>query len=250
MTEKEGQPIAHSERKSDDEPSTTIRLEHLDEEQHEQHHSGGYDPERPDQENEQANNTNNSSTMNTTDDEILLEDGLPASVPLSSLAGPALVMSPDFLMSGEEGALDDEPKKRENFDWAGRDEEEEDETKKGKPISQSSLFICLSKNSSYIAWTCIILFALILIAVDVAIFEIYKGQDAINDTSKIPYDPMVPYNLKVWFTFLAFMWCIGFLSQVAVELVPWAIKKLFGYLRPQSTEVLRMRLSVSCQKVE
>ncbi|CAO3599374.1 unnamed protein product [Absidia cylindrospora] len=139
-------------------------------------------------------------------------------------------------MSGEEGAIDDEPKKRENFDWAGRDEEEDDD-KKGKNIAQSSLFICLSKNSSYIAWTCVILFALILIAVDVAIFVIYKGPDADNDTS------MVPYNLKVWFTFLAFMWCIGFLSQVAVELVPWAIKKLFGYLRPQSTEVLRMRLS-------
>ena len=33
--------------------------------------------------------------------------------------------------------------------------------------------------------------------------------------------------------------------QVVVELVPWIIKKLVGILRPQSTEVLRMRLAVS-----
>ncbi|RCI03035.1 hypothetical protein CU098_003374, partial [Rhizopus stolonifer] len=54
---------------------------------------------------------------------------------------------------------------------------------------------------------------------------------------------MTSYGLQLWFTWIAFMWCIGFMSQILVELIPWAIKKSMGYLRPQSTEVLRMRLS-------
>ncbi|KAI8064646.1 hypothetical protein BC940DRAFT_341279 [Gongronella butleri] len=176
-------------------------------------------------EEEQPGTTANSSTANTTDDEVLLEDGLNASIPLSTLAGPALVMAPDLPMSGEE----DEPVKKDNFDWAGRDDEDDEDRKK---IKHSRLFICLSQNSSYLVWTGVILFSLCLIAVDVAIFTVYQ-----NDIS------MVSYNLQVWFTFLAFMWGIGFLSQVFVELVPWAIKKVANYLRPQNTEVLRMRLS-------
>lgn len=40
------------------------------------------------------------------------------------------------------------------------------------------------------------------------------------------------------------MWCISMALQVIVELVPWAIKRLVGVLRPHSTEVLRMRLAV------
>ncbi|KAI8079990.1 uncharacterized protein BX664DRAFT_303154 [Halteromyces radiatus] len=235
MNEKEDESH-HVEKKAENEPSTADAPMHLtnnDEEEHyqqQEEEDGEIEQEMDDQ---VGTTMNNSSSMNTTDDEILLEDGLPASIPLSSLAGPALVMSPDLPMSGEEIIPDEDvKKKRDNFDWAGRDDEEEDETKKGKSISQSSLFICLSKNASYIAWTGVILFALILIAVDVAIFVVYRDNVS-----------MVSYNLEVWFTFLAFMWCIGFLSQVAVELVPWGIKKLFGYLRPQSTEVLRMRLS-------
>ncbi|ORX42726.1 hypothetical protein DM01DRAFT_1369043 [Hesseltinella vesiculosa] len=172
--------------------------------------------------------TANSSAATTTDDDILLEDGLTASIPLSSLAGPALVAAPDLTLSGE-----DEPafqKRSDNFDWTGRDDEDDDDGKKG--IKHSRLFICLSKNSSYLAWTAIIFFALCLIAVDVAIFIVYR-----EDIT------MVSYNLQLWFSFLAFMWCIGFFSQVAVELLPWAIKKIVGYLRPQNTEVLRMRLS-------
>ncbi|KAI9306202.1 hypothetical protein BJ944DRAFT_53929 [Cunninghamella echinulata] len=181
------------------------------------------------------------SAFNTTDDEIILEDGLTASVPLSSLAGPALVDAPDInILETETIAntiIDDDPiaMKRDNFDWAGRDDaEEDDDFKKGK--HRKSLFICLSclsKNATYIAWTLIFIFALCLIAVDVALFMVHIDNDS----------GTVSYNLQLWFTFLAFMWCIGFLSQIFVELVPWLIKKFVGFLRPQHTEVLRMRLS-------
>ncbi|KAI9318355.1 Mechanosensitive ion channel-domain-containing protein [Dichotomocladium elegans] len=54
---------------------------------------------------------------------------------------------------------------------------------------------------------------------------------------------MVSYNLQLWFTWATFMWCISMVLQVVVELVPWAIKRLVNILRPQSTEVLRMRLA-------
>ncbi|KAF7732833.1 hypothetical protein EC973_000109 [Apophysomyces ossiformis] len=175
------------------------------------------------------------TSANTTDDEqqeIVLEDGIPASIPLEALAGPALVTAPDF----------DGRTLAEEFDWAGHDDDDEELDKKDKDdrnsrrrtLAQNSVIICLSQNSSYIAWTCIILFALILIAIDVAVFVVYNDRDRVT---------MLSYNLEVWFTWLAFMWCIGFISQLGVEFVPWSIKRLVGLLRPHSTEVLRMRLS-------
>lgn len=96
--------------------------------------------------------------------------------------------------------------------------------------------LCLSRSSSYLAWASIILFGLLFIGVDIAVFVVYKGREN-----------FVSYNLQLWFTWLSFMWFIGLVLQLIVELVPWAIKRIVGILRPQSTEVLRMRLSVSDQ---
>ena len=180
------------------------------------------------------------SVISTDDDDYhddrLIDDGIPAEIPLEALAGPALILPSNDI---------DGRTLNEDFDWAGRDDDDEDEDKKEDnekkkgALSQSSLFICLSKNSSHIAWTCIILFALILIAIDVAVFVVYQKREKTTLTS---------YGLQLWFTWIMFMWCIGFMSQILVELVPWAIKKGVGYLRPQSTEVLRMRLSVRRRK--
>ncbi|KAG0167793.1 hypothetical protein DFQ28_002892 [Apophysomyces sp. BC1034] len=175
------------------------------------------------------------ASSNTTDDEqpmFVLEGGIPANIPLETLAGPALVTAPD--LDGRTLA--------EEFDWAGHDDDDDELDRKDKDekksrrrtLAQSGVFICLSENSSYIAWSCIVLFALILIAIDVAIFTVYNDRDHVT---------LVSYNLELWFTWLAFMWCIGFLSQLGVEFVPWAIKRLVGILRPHTTEVLRMRLS-------
>ena len=123
----------------------------------------------------------------------------------------------------------------DQFDWAGGDEEDEDEiTEKKRRKKQSGVILCLSRNSSYIAWSLLILVALVLIAIDVALFVVYE--DTIS---------WVSYNLQLWFTWAAFMWCLSMFLQLIVELVPWLIKRLVGILRPQSTEVLRMRLAVS-----
>lgn len=168
------------------------------------------------------------------DDRFLIDDDIPSQIPLEALAGPALIL-PSNDIDGR--TLNNE------FDWAGReddddemDKKDEDDKKKGGALSRSGVIICLSKNSSHIAWSCIVLFALIFISIDVAVFVVYKKRE---DTS------LTSFSLQLWFTWITFMWCIGFMSQFLVELVPWAIKKGVGYIRPQSIEVLRMRLSVS-----
>ncbi|KAI9249525.1 hypothetical protein BDA99DRAFT_524024, partial [Phascolomyces articulosus] len=159
-------------------------------------------------------------TRYSTDDESTTTVHGPISeVPLEALAGKGLVTN----------YADDQ------FDWAGGDEEDEDEdeiAEKKRRKKQSGIILCLSRNSSYIAWSLLILVALILLAVDVAVFVVYED----NIT-------WVSYNLQLWFTWAAFMWCLSMLLQVTVELVPWAIKRSVGILRPQSTEVLRMRLA-------
>ncbi|KAG1145570.1 hypothetical protein G6F37_007175 [Rhizopus arrhizus] len=171
------------------------------------------------------------SVASTDEDEpILLDDGIPATMPLEILAGPALVLPETIDLDGRT--------LREEFDWAGKDEDEElekkeDDRKRGA-LANSGLFICVSNNAAPIAWTCIILFALIFIAIDIAIFVAYNRRELITMTS---------YGLQLWFTWIAFMWCIACMCQVFVEIVPWTIKKLVNVLRPQSTEVLRMRLS-------
>ncbi|KAI9008953.1 Mechanosensitive ion channel-domain-containing protein [Phycomyces nitens] len=169
----------------------------------------------------------------TTDDEAhdMIEDGLPVNIPLSSLAGPALVSAPDL----------DGHTLTEEFDWGGGEDDEDEAEKKNaeerkhkRALATQGVIICLSKNSSSIAWFCIILFAAIFITIDVSIFVVYRKN---NNES------MVSYNLEIWFTWITFMWCIGFLSQLAVELLPWIIKKSAGYIHPNNSEVLRMRLS-------
>lgn len=185
------------------------------------------------------NNRSEPSSMSvvSTDDEyygdpLLTDDGIHSSIPLEALAGPALILPSNDI---------DGRTLNEEFDWGGREDDDDemdkkdDSKKKGGALAQSGVIICLNKNSSHIAWFCIVLFGLILIAIDVALHVVYKNRIG-----------MTSYNLQLWFTWIAFMWCIGFMSQIFVELVPWAIKKGVGFLRPQSTEVLRMRLSVSC----
>lgn len=170
------------------------------------------------------------------DDKILIDDGVPAEVPLEALAGPALVLPSNDLL------LDGRTLNEDEFDWDGKDDdddeqdmkEEEEKKKKSGAFNNSSIFICMSRNSSHIAWSCIVLFGLILIAIDVAIFVSFKRR--VSTTS---------YGLELWFTWFAFMWCIAFMSQIIVELVPWIIKKFVAVVRPQSIEVLPTRLSVS-----
>ncbi|KAI7905740.1 uncharacterized protein BX663DRAFT_500745 [Cokeromyces recurvatus] len=184
------------------------------------------------------------SVLSTTDDEdyrdepIYIDDGIPSEIPLEALAGPALILPANDLLPNNTDL--DGRTLNEEFDWEGKDddEEEDDEKKENSTssrrntLARSGVIICLNQNASHIAWACIILFALIFIAIDVAVFVVYRHR--VNITS---------YGLQLWFTWITFMWCIGFMSQIFVELVPWAIKKGVGFFGSQSTEVLRMRLS-------
>ncbi|KAG1473103.1 hypothetical protein G6F56_001144 [Rhizopus delemar] len=170
------------------------------------------------------------SVVSTDDDEpVLLDEGIPATIALETLAGPALILPETIDLDGRT--------LREEFDWTGKDEGDDEVEKKDDKkgaLANSGLFICLSNNTAPIVWTCFILLALIFIAIDIAIFVAYNRREQVTLTS---------YGLQLWFTWIAFMWCISCMSQLLVEIVPWAIKKLVNLLRPQSTEVLRMRLS-------
>ncbi|KAI9262762.1 hypothetical protein BY458DRAFT_477474 [Sporodiniella umbellata] len=149
-------------------------------------------------------------------------------VPLETLAGPALILPETVDIDGRT--------LREEFDWSAKDEDEDvaHEPAKEGALTQNGMFICLSKHSEPIAWTCIFLFALIFIAIDVAVFVVYRQRDHVS---------LISHGLQLWFTWFAFVWCIGAISQLFVEVLPWIVKKIVGWLRPQSTEVLRMRLS-------
>ncbi|KAI9312179.1 Mechanosensitive ion channel-domain-containing protein, partial [Dichotomocladium elegans] len=122
----------------------------------------------------------------------------------------------------------------EQFDWSGADEADEDiaNDKKDRSKNSKGIVLCLTRNSSYIAWSLVILFAMALIAITVILFFVYEDKPS-----------MVSYSLQLWFTWAAFMWCISLVLQGIVELVPWLIKRIVGILRPHSTEVLRMRLA-------
>ncbi|CAO3672408.1 unnamed protein product [Rhizopus stolonifer] len=149
-------------------------------------------------------------------------------VPLETLAGPALILPETTDLDGRT--------LREEFDWASKDEDEDikEPEKEAGALTQNGMFICMSKHSEPIAWSCIILFALIFIAIDVAVFMVYRKHSQVTLSS---------YSLQLWFTWIAFVWCIAAVSQVFVEVLPWTVKSLVNWLRPQSTEVLRMRLS-------
>ncbi|KAI8987979.1 hypothetical protein BDF20DRAFT_832865 [Mycotypha africana] len=176
------------------------------------------------------------------EDRLLMDDGiLPPSIPLEALAGPALILPASVDIDGKTLT--------EEFDWGGHDDDDDEDTrnkskgdededdegnkKKKGALTKSGVLICLNENSSYIAWSFIIFFGLAIIAVDVAIYITYHKK-VVSAAS---------YSLQLWFTWLAFLWWIGLLSQIFVELVPWAIKKAVGLFRSQSIEVLRMRLS-------
>ncbi|KAL0098069.1 hypothetical protein J3Q64DRAFT_1859456 [Phycomyces blakesleeanus] len=128
----------------------------------------------------------------------------------------------------------------EDFDWGGRDDEDEEDRREDKRIKDKKslvsthLLFCISRNASNIQWICLILVAAIFLAICVAVWEVYGHRGQVTTTS---------YGLQLWFTWMAFMWSIGIFTQIMTEAVPWFIRKIGTSLRPQSTEALRTRLS-------
>lgn len=75
----------------------------------------------------------------------------------------------------------------------------------------------------------------ISVAVCIAVFITVKPQT----------DPtMVSYNLALWFTFIAFMFCVTLATQMVIEILPWLIKNIAAIVTPMKTEVLRAKLAV------
>jgi uncharacterized membrane protein YciS (DUF1049 family) len=121
----------------------------------------------------------------------------------------------------------------EDFNW---EEEVPEEKTKINDRESRGCFCCLDRNSSRLSWSIYILLTLISIAVCVIIFVTVKPQR----------DPtLASYNLALWFTFIAFLFAVSFVTQMIIELLPWLIKKLSIVFFPDKTEVLRSRLSVS-----
>lgn len=130
----------------------------------------------------------------------------------------------------------------DNFDWEDGDSEEDGRCD-GKEIrNRRSCFLCLDRRTTLASWIIYTVLTLISIGVCVGVFIAVHPVDS---------DPtMTSYNLCLWFTFIAFMFCISFVMQCVIELFPFALKKLVEKLYPTRSEYLRSRLSVMrCRSV-
>lgn len=123
----------------------------------------------------------------------------------------------------------------DDFDWDEEDPEEND-TSDEHLHKHRHFFLCLSRSSSIQSWLCYIVLTAISVAVCVAVFVTVKPQR----------DPtMTSYNLALWFTFIAFMFCVTFVVQMVIEIIPWIVKKIVGIFASHKVEVFRARLAVS-----
>lgn len=123
----------------------------------------------------------------------------------------------------------------DDFDWEDEDPEEDsrydDKVKRDRPC-----FFCLDRRSSLKSWITHVILALISVGVCVGVsIAVHPGDEDAT---------MKSYNLSLWFTFIAFMFCISFVMQCLVEILPWVFKKTVDKFYPTRSEYLRSRLSV------
>ncbi|KAI9342433.1 hypothetical protein BD770DRAFT_329768, partial [Pilaira anomala] len=119
------------------------------------------------------------------------------------------------------------------FDWDDLSSEE-DTDEQHVYGNRRHCFLCLSSASSKLSWICFLILTAISVAVCVAVFVTVKPQQ----------DPtMVSYNLALWFTFVAFMFCITLVVQMIVEVIPWVIRKIATLLVPKRSEIVRYNLA-------
>lgn len=123
----------------------------------------------------------------------------------------------------------------DNFDWEDEDPEE-DRRYDGKMRREKSYFLCLERRSSLRSWITHVILTLISVGVCIGVsIAVHPGDG----------DPtMKSYNLRLWFTFIAFMFCISFVMQCLVEILPWVLKKTVDNFYPTRSEYLRSRLLV------
>lgn len=135
----------------------------------------------------------------------------------------------------EEEDDEDEEQSEDGFDWDDLDSEEDTDEQHVYGHGRHCFF-CLSSTSSKLSWICFLIMTAISVAVCVAVFVTVKPQQ----------DPtMVSYNLALWFTFVAFMFCITLVMQMIIEVIPWVIRKIATLLVPKRSEIVRYNLAVS-----
>ncbi|KAL9545935.1 hypothetical protein MBANPS3_006896 [Mucor bainieri] len=124
----------------------------------------------------------------------------------------------------------------DNFDWEDEDPVEDRRCDGKREIrGRRSCFLCLDRRSSLGSWIVYVILTLISVGVCVGVFIAVHPVDS---------DPtMTSYNLCLWFTFIAFMFCISFVMQCAIELFPFLLKKIVETFYPTRSEYLRSRLS-------
>lgn len=126
----------------------------------------------------------------------------------------------------------------DDFDWDSEDDD--DDSDRSQVGSQLHFFFCLSSSSSKLSWICFLVLTVISVSVCIAVFVTVKPRR----------DPtMVSYNLALWFTFIAFMFCITLVTQMVIESIPWLIRSIVAIVAPSKTELLHFKIAVSKRKL-
>ncbi|KAI9245923.1 hypothetical protein EDC94DRAFT_590298 [Helicostylum pulchrum] len=123
----------------------------------------------------------------------------------------------------------------DDFDWDDDDDDDDDDDSDRFQVgSQLHFFLCLSSSSSKLSWICFLVLTVISVSVCIAVFVTVKPQR----------DPtMVSYNLALWFTFIAFMFCITLVMQMVIESIPWLIRSIVAIVAPSKSELLRFKIA-------
>ncbi|KAK4510227.1 uncharacterized protein ATC70_006399 [Mucor velutinosus] len=123
----------------------------------------------------------------------------------------------------------------DNFDWEDEDPVEDRRCDGKEMRSRRDCFLCLDRRSSLGSWIIYVILILISVGVCVGVFIVVHPVDSDHT--------MKSYNLCLWFTFIAFMFCISFVMQCIIELFPFVLKKIVDTFYPTRSEYLRSRLS-------
>ncbi|KAI9243860.1 hypothetical protein EDC94DRAFT_572733 [Helicostylum pulchrum] len=120
----------------------------------------------------------------------------------------------------------------DDFDWDDEDDDDENDT--SVVGNRPHFFLCLSSSSSKLSWICFLVLTAISVSVCIAVFVAVKPQQ----------DPtMTSYNLALWFTFIAFMFCITLVMQMVIESIPWLVRNIAAIVAPSKSELIRFKIA-------
>ncbi|KAI8057389.1 Mechanosensitive ion channel-domain-containing protein [Thamnidium elegans] len=121
----------------------------------------------------------------------------------------------------------------DDFDW-DNDDDDDDESDNSQVGNRPHFFLCLSSSSSKLSWICFLVLTAISVSVCIAVFVAVKPQQ----------DPtMTSYNLALWFTFIAFMFCVTLVMQMIIEVIPWIVRNIAAIVAPSKSELIRFKIA-------